>query len=218
MESKMGDKVQLSFDSSKDPSADGQNPAAPLLRKMVGAQFKYDVDADGKVGDFIGLADFIKQLSGGDPKAAAAMGSFMNEGTLKQMVSRGAGLPPTPVKVDDHWPVHLEIATGLAGDLLLDMKYTFKGWQQHEGRKCALNEFVGTMNTKPGSSTGPMNVSIDKGTIEGTTWFDPELGTVVETSSIEDMTLKFVMQGKTIMSPMKQSVVVKSAGISDISN
>jgi Family of unknown function (DUF6263) len=219
MESKQGERVAINFDSSRDPSEDGHNPTAPLLRKMIGGHLKYDLDADGKVAQVMGVDEFVKQMSGGDPKAETVIKQFMSEDTLKEMVSRGLGLPPTPVKVGDHWPVHMEVGANQVGTLLLDMKYTFKGWQQHDGRKCALMEFVGTLATKPGSNPGgQMNVSIDKGTLEGTTWFDPDQSMVVETSSIENMTLKVIAQGQTMVMPMKQSIIIKLTGTSDITN
>ena len=217
VESKMGGKVMMSFDSAQDPQSDTNNPVAPLFRKMIGAHVVYDVDADGKVEKVVGMNEFLAQLSGGNPQSEAMMKSMMSEDMIKQLAMRGQGLPEKPVKIGDHWPVHLEVNAGQVGMLIMDMKYTFKGWQQHGGSKCALLESVGDIATKPGSSTnGPMNVSVESGKLAGSTWYDPAQAMVVDSASDQNMTLNITAQGKSIKSQMKQQVSIKLVEVADI--
>jgi hypothetical protein len=215
IESKANGKVALSFDSSQDTPA-RTNAATAVLAKMVGSHFAYQLDAGGKVTKVIGLEDFMARNSGGDPASQAIVKSMMNEDTLKQFAVRGQGLPDKPVKVGDHWPYHMDVNTGQVGKMKIELKYTFMGWQQHDDRKCALLEFAGDMATQPGTSTGPMNVSIEKGKISGDCWFDPELGMVVDSTSDTPMTVKMVMQGKPASMEMKQTVNVKLTEYADV--
>ena len=183
---------------------------------MIGAHVTYDIDASGKVEKIMGMDEFLAQLSGGNPQSQAMIKSMMSEDMIKQLAMRGQGLPEKPVKIGDQWPVHLEVNAGQVGTLVMDMKYTFKGWQQHGGIKCALLESTGAISTKPGTSAGPVKVSVESGKIAGSTWYDPAQGMVVDSLSNQNMTLNIVAQGKTIKSQMKQEVGVKLIEVADI--
>lgn len=216
IKSRMNTNVILAFDSSKDPSEDGNNPAAPLFRKMMGAHLKYLLDADGKVVKIEGLDEFLSQVSGGNAQSLAIVKSFMSEDTLKQMIAREQGLPKKPVKVGDSWPVDLDVAAGPMGSLHMKMMYTFKGWEEHDGKKCALLDFTGTMSSKPTTNKNGMSLSIDNGELSGKSWFNPEVGMIMETTMDQNMNLKITAQGKTMNSEMKQNVDTKILKISDL--
>jgi hypothetical protein len=217
LESKLGQKVTFAFDSESDPASDKRNTLSPIFRKMIGVPLKYELDADGKVTDIVGLNELISQLSGKNPQVQSLVKGVLDRDLMERIVERGEGLPPGPVKIGDHWPIHLDAPTGTAGNLSLDMKYTLRGWQQHQNRRCAVMEFVGDIITKPGTSVpdNGMEASIDKGTMEGTAWYDPELGMIVDVASKENMSLKLVMQGKTSYNPTIQSMSMKLLTVED---
>jgi hypothetical protein len=214
--SSMGGQAIMDFDSAKEPSQDGKDPSAPLFRKMVGAHLKYILDANGKLTKIEGMDDFLAQMSGGDPASAAMIKGLMSEDTLKQLVSRGQGLPDKPVSVGDHWPVNLEVNAGQAGIMKMNMIYTFKGWDQHDGQKCALVDFTGDISSKPNPGTNGIDIKVEKGKIAGKTWYDPSAGMVMETDSDQTMTLKISAQGKSMDSQMEQNVNMKTTKISDL--
>ena len=215
---KQGSRVQLDFDSSRDPQDDKRNAVSPLLRKIIGSRLKVELDSDGKATDVVGYSDLISQISGGKPQIEATLKQLVDKEALKQMVMRGQGLPPGPVKIGDHWPVHLEMETTSVGTLVLDMKYNFRGWQEHEGHRCAVMEFVGDISSKAGTSSDSngAQVSIDKGTMDGTTWYDPESSMIVENASTEDMAIKIALNGKNYLCPTKQSMSFKIVQAGDI--
>jgi hypothetical protein len=114
------------------------------------------------------------------------------------MVEYGQSLPRKPVKPGDRWPVQTEVVMGPLGKAELNLDYTFTGWEQRDQRNCAVLEFKGTMTSKSaGSAPGPMGGSfnIEKGTLSGKEWFDPDLGMGVETSIDQDMTLHITFGG-----------------------
>jgi len=104
--------------------------------------------------------------------------------------------------------VQLDIAMGPMGTLIMDYTFTFQKWEQLGKRNCARLEFRGTIKSKPDenpTSTG-MTMAIQDGNSSGVSWFDPELGKIIETSLNQDMTLAMTvpmtMHGKTFTQAM----------------
>jgi Family of unknown function (DUF6263) len=202
-----------SFDSKQDPAMDAQNPLAPFMRKMVGAHIKFLTDASGKVDKVEGLEEFLNQISGGNP---AMMQSMFNEDALKRFCDFAMALPGRSVKVGDSWPVTKEVKMGAMGEMAMNLKCTFKGWEQHDGRKCARIAYTGDVTSKPGAADAPMKVDIQSGKIGGEAWFDPELGMTVDSSIDQDMTMKTTVQGQTMNSKVIQKISARLVGVSDI--
>ena len=73
------------------------------------------------------------------------------------------------------------------GVLTVDLKYTFKNWEQHGDRQCAHVEAVGDISTKTISTANGMVVEIKKGKITGEFWYDPALGMIVEANNDQDL-------------------------------
>ncbi|HZV35840.1 MAG TPA: DUF6263 family protein [Verrucomicrobiae bacterium] len=209
-------RTVIDFDSARPESQDGKNPAAPLFRKMTGLRAKCFLDASGKLVKIEGLEDVLKQMSAGDPHAAALMKGLLSEETIKQWVERGEGLPDKPVKVGDSWPVTMESKNAQMGIMKTEMTYTFKGWQEHDGHKCALLDFTGTITSHPpASSTNAPQITMDNGKITGKTWYDPDQGMVLETTSEQSLTLKTAAGGKGLSSQMQQNVTTRLLKVSD---
>ncbi len=74
-------------------------------------------------------------------------------------------------------------------------------------------EFTGELALKPGPVSSAAALSVEKGTVEGKIWIDPEMGMVVDTVNDQNVTLKIVAQGKTIHSEMSQHVTMKLAEV-----
>ena len=217
MSSKMAGRELMSFDSASDPSTDGANPIAPTLRKIVGAHVKYLIDARGKVEKMEGYDEFLKQITaGGSPQAEMMIKGMFSEDTLKQFGARAQGLPEKPVKIGDTWPVHLEISAGPMGTMDLDMKYKFTGWEQHDGHNCALLTYTGDVTSKAATNNPAMSMTIEKGVITGKNWFDPALGATVDGTADQSISVKMTMQGQKTDSTMKQKILMKLLGVSDI--
>jgi hypothetical protein len=219
MSTKMAGQELASFDSTTDPSRDGANPMAPTMRKMIGAHVKFLTDANGNIDQVEGYDDFVKQItSGAPPQSQMMVKNMFNEDSLKQFGPHSQGLPGKPVKVGDTWPVKLDVGAGPLGKMDMSMDYKFDGWEEHDGHHCAVLSHTGKISSQGGTSTSGVNMSIDSGKTTGKSWFDPELGTLVDTSADQTMNLKMKVQGKDMTSKMDQTVSMKLVKVEDIRN
>ncbi len=213
--SRAGGRDLLSFDSKKDASDDAGNPAAPMLRKLVGARIKFLTDAGGEIESVEGLKEIFDRVTEGHSAMEQEMikGMF-SEDNFKEMYSAAQGLPDKPVKIGDTWPLKLEVSMGPLGTVILNSQYTFKGWEQHNNHKCAVLQFTGTLSaaSDPGSASG---MTIDNGKTSGKTWFDPALGMVIDTTAKQGMTIKVNTQGQSLTTKVNASVSNKLVEVAD---
>ena len=210
----MGGRTLMSFDS-KNPSGDaGANPAAAMLQQVAGMHFKMSADANGKVESVEGLKEFLDNM--GTAGGADALKGMFSEDSIKEMASF-QGLPDHPVKVGDTWPFKHEIPLPALGTMVLDMTYTFTGWEQRDNHKCAVLSFNGNIYTKSGNDGTPAGmVSMDDGKTSGEVLFDVAMGMPVETSAIQSFTMKMSAQGQAMSTKMTQDLSIKLAGVTDI--
>jgi hypothetical protein len=217
MDAKMADKVVMSFDSSSDEKNDTGIPGASALRKLTGARITFLTDANGKVEKVEGMNELLNRMgSSGGPQMQAMIQGMFNEDTMKQYVSSD-GLPGKPVKIGDTWPSKVEIKLPSIGTLVTTMNYKFQGWEQHGDRRCAVLEFTGEIATKTGhDQVAPMNMTIEKGTVSGKSWFDPEAGVTVDAYYDQDMTMGMKVQGQSISTAINQKIKTKLLEVADI--
>jgi hypothetical protein len=181
LESGMGGRTFLNFDSSQDLQKDAGNPAAAMLRKLVNARVTYLTDATGNIQKVEGFDEFMDRVTSGAPaEMQALMKGMFTEDSVKQMGATAQGLPDKPVKVGDTWPVKTELNMGPMGVMVLNSTFTFKRWEQHDDRKCAVFESTGDVAAKSSGDSQPGSMNIENGKTFGKIWFDPALGMVVE--------------------------------------
>jgi len=213
--SRSGGRDLMSFDSKKDVAADAGNPVAPMLRKLVGARVKFLTDATGKIESVEGFKEVLDRITeGSSAMEQGMMKGMFSEDNFKEMYSAAQGLPDKPVKIGDTWPLKLEVPLGPLGTVILNSQYTFKGWEQHGGHKCAVLQFTGTLSSasEPGSAGG---MTIDNGKTTGKTWFDPALGMVIDTTSKQGMTININAQGQSLATKVNASVSNKLVEVAD---
>ena len=121
--------------------------------------------------------------------------SMFNEGYFKQIMDGSRYLPSKPVQPGDTWPIQMEIPMGPIGIMEIDYTVTFQSWEQHGKRNCARLEFQGTLKSKPDPNPKPagMTMAISDGNTSGVSWFDPELGMVIDTTANQDMKMNMTM-------------------------
>jgi Family of unknown function (DUF6263) len=196
MEIKMGAQVMMSFDSKETGKNEAQNPFAAPFRKMVGSKISLQTDADGKVDKVIGHKEWLATLTADAGPAGGMVGQQFTEGLIRQLAGIGAGLPDKPVQVGATWPFKMDVPAGPTGKIEVDSKVTLTGFEDHDQHKCAVLNFTGTLGGASGIEAGPMGkMSIDGGTVTGQSWFDPELGALIESVQDQSMSLKGDMPG-----------------------
>lgn len=195
-ESQAGLRV-LSFDSAKSPAGNKHNRLA-ILSALVGARLEYFTDADGKVQTVEGMNKLMDHVAAiGTPQQQQVVDGMFSGDTLKNYLSVGDMMPNRTVSIGDTWSVKKDVADAI-GILTVNMKLTFKNWEQHGDHKCARIEEMGGISSKSVSTASGAMVKIEKGKISGDIWFDPELAMAVGGNENEDLILKITTLTKTM--------------------
>ncbi len=205
MESRVGDRVFMSFDSAHDTGKDTKDPFTPALRKIVGGKVRYIFGPDNKLERIDGYDDFMVRIARGS-KNSEMLKSMFNEDVLKRLCSWSEALPDHPVSPGDSWKNSMEMNLYGMAKMVIDGKFTFANWEDHEGHKCVKLDYDGTIT---GKSTGATPFSIDKGKIHGSSWFDPEQGVAVGSDNDQAMTIKIQQRGGTVSQLVIQNVTMR---------
>jgi len=228
MGSTMGGKKMLDYDSTKKPTAGKPDPLAGIYGKIVGSKVRFFLDATNGVERVEGIDEMMSRLqTGATPADLAPLKSMYNEGYFKQMMSANRYMPPKAVQPGDTWPVHIEIPMGMMGTLELDYTFTFKSWEMHGKRNCARLEFDGSIKSKPDTNASPtgMSINITGGDSSGISWFDPDLGIVIDTTMNQDMNMTINLpmnprgnagaagQMQSMKSQMSQALTIKLVSV-----
>lgn len=225
----------FAFDSRKEgeQTQDPNNPMAKVLSKvfgsMVGGRFLCTLGPDGKITKVEGVKEFAEKVlnANPNPQARQMVAGMLNEDMLKQNFAANLEhqwLPEKPVKIGDSWTHEQKLPLGPLGNLAIELKYTFTRWESIEGVRCVALEFAGTMAGTPPKAQQPqaqMRFNSFDGSLDGTTWFDPEAGQMVKSTTTQDMQMNMTMtipnQGEqSISTDVRQMVTVELVATEDI--
>ena len=213
-----GDHQVVGFDSYRDPARDANDPTAAVLRKMVGARLQYLTAADGQVEKMEGYQELVNRMGeGGKPQVQATFKQMFTENGFRQYgLSLFAFMMPNrAVKVGDTWSRKLEVPDD-TGMLNVDLRCTFKNWEQHADRKCARIKCTGNYSSQAAPNTSNISRKIEKGRLVGDVWFDPELGMFAEIVLDEDMNLEITRPGQTLTSPVSHKTRLALVEVEDL--
>jgi hypothetical protein len=195
MDSVQAGRTNFSYDSDAkaEPSKDrGMAAITKGLQNIIGAKLDFFLNATNGIDRVEGIDTLMSRLnSGGPAMRMSGMQNMFNKGNLEQMIGESQYLPAHPVQPGDKWAVETEVDLGEMGSLSVSNNLTFAQWEKHGARMCARLEFEGTFKGKPNAKPNPMGVSmtIQDGTTSGTSWFDPELGTVIDSDANQDLSM-----------------------------
>jgi hypothetical protein len=154
----------------------------------------------------VDLQDFLDKLNeGGSAESKEILKDVFSEGTLKDTAGAVEGLPDKAVKVGETWPYKMEEPAGPLGTMVLNLTYTFSGWEQHADHQCAVLDFSGDVALKAGAEAPEGMVSLDHGKASGKVWFDPAMGMVIEETDNADVSVNIKAQGQSVSTQMHQS-------------
>lgn len=241
------ERQQINYDSRNKVAREG-GPVGDVFDKMIGGKIRYLVSPENKVLKVDGIKELFERLESApeDPAAnpaaagrrgraaarggAAMMRGIYNEEVFKQMIEL-SGAPPNAVRVGETWSHTRDVAVPTIGKLLVTTTNTFRGWQEHDGKKCARVDFTGSMTSSEGTNDAamPMQMTLKDGNISGSYWFEPELGTAVETSVEQSYTVNMSGQfgrnpnaaegdaSASFSMPVRQHVSVKLLEVKPVS-
>lgn len=203
IDSALGERVTVNFDSGNESLDMNSRPVTERLQKLIGSRLAVHLTPENRVRRVDGLKEIndalTERVSTNSTRnvvrgaAGNILSRFFTQQFWREMLEMSA-LPTNDVRIGDTWTVTRPISTSPGGNLTADLTYTFKGWQQHDERRCARLEFSGTVRPQapgprnrggPGNPAPPPPTSpqpgAELGTITGVTWFSPDLALPVET-------------------------------------
>jgi hypothetical protein len=201
-------RTVLDYDSTRKPTPGKRNPLDNIFGKIVGSKIRFFLNATSGVERIAGVDDMMNRLqAGATPADLAPLKSLYTEGYFKQMMEANQFMPTKPVQPGDTWPIQIEVPVGMIGNLQLNYNFTFKSWEMHGKRNCARLEFSGNITSTPNTNASPtgMTINILGGDSSGTSWFDPEIGKTIDTTTNQDINM-------TIRLPASQLGIPGGAG------
>jgi hypothetical protein len=182
---------------------------------MTGARLEYFTDANGKVGNMNGYQELVTRVAGNNPQEQAAFKDMFSQINLEKYGSvLEDTVPRRVVKLGDHWTMKLKVPSN-GGNLNLDIKCVFKNWEQRADHKCMHITYTGNISAEAGPGASTLRVKIEKGTMSGDVWFDPELGMAVESVEDVDAQLKINQNGQIQTTPLNEKTRVTLVAVED---
>ncbi len=220
MSGTLAGKTNINYDSTRKETANKSDPVGDTLGKVVGAKIRYFMDASNAVTRIEGTEELASRLSSISPSdSLGTLKSMFSEDYLKQMMSHNQFMPNKPVQPGDSWPLHIQMPMAPLGKLTVDYTITLQGWEPHGPRNCARLEFQGTIKSEPDPTppAGGVKIGAFEGDVSGVSWFDPELGIIIDTTVKEDiqMAMSVTVAGKTqnMSNDMHQAISMKLASL-----
>lgn len=242
-----GEQEFINYES-RNTVAPRTNPMTDVFDQLIGGKIYFLVAPDNKVVKVEGVKELFDRIDPpADPNAdagaargrrglgggGAMLRGAYNEDVFRQMIEM-AGAPPGAVRVGEHWTTTQTANAPVIGKLTITTTNTLRGWQEHEGRKCARVEFTGSVAFS--TNAGPMAafLKLEDGSVTGRYWFAPDLGIPVETLLEQELVLtipNFGAQGRrtndaanaastnaprSFSTPMKQNISVKLVEVKPI--
>ena len=220
IDSKNSGRPLVTFDSTSDPKGDRTNAVAATLRKLVGLKFHYLTDTNGRIEKVVGAQEMrTKLLANVNLQTRGVLTSLLSEDNLKRVITLDLDLPVNPVKIGDAWPMQRDNPMGQLGTVLITATNAFKGWVEHEKRRCALIEYTGSLTNKPAVAPVPagiqINTVVESGRTSGKSWFDPATGMIIDSYSEQEMTMKISSAGVNSERKTRKKITVKLIEIGD---
>lgn len=209
-----GTRTRVIFDSAQEHAHDSGNPTATMLRRMIGARVQYLVDPQGTVRSLEGYDALLDRVAGNRPDLQATFRQLLDAGTLRRCCSFGLITREKPVHPGESWPARGRAQTPI-GVLDWDLKCTFQDAEQHEGRLCDRLEYSGNLHS---STDAPHSGSfhVKTGRFTGGFWFDPALGTPVESMQDQHVTFDRTRNEKTASFRVSRRLALRLVSVTEV--
>lgn len=180
LEIKVNGEIAVQFNTS-DATNNLQKPVPPPFLKMIGSKVLMRMLPDGQVDKVLGYDHWLKGVIGDVPGPAGEMVSQQfNQAFFQQMADFGRAFPDCAVEAGESWPYRNEMPGADLGKIVMESTVTLANWDEGKPCRVATLNVVGALHNDPvGTEPTSSAMMIDYGTIAGTTWLDPEAGTLI---------------------------------------
>ena len=240
LEITQGERSLVHYASQNELVSATGNPVIESLEKLIGGHIYYLLSPENKVLRMEGVKEFLERADGSAPVSAGAgrpnqprrttsVRSYYNPDSLRAILDL-SGLPDKPVRVGDSWPVQRSFPAGSGGASVVNATYTFKGWQEHDRKKCARIDISSALGAKPSNAPARQGTSspLKDSKLSGQCWVDLALEFPVETVLDQSYTVNTVVAQprpgtnapaqnqpgtnaapQTVSSPVRQNLSIK---------
>ncbi len=192
-EIRIGSEVVVKFDSAHQSDESERTPPIPqAYRNVAGSKVRLRVGPGGKVEGVLGYDEWVRSVAGEPAGPARQMlVQQFNPGFFQQLADFGRGLPDGPVSPGDHWPHHIQMPAGELGTITAESDIEFEEWLARDKDKFAVIHARGTLSSRSeNAENGKPRMWIERGTVEGRSWFDPQMGVMVESGVEQSMRVR----------------------------
>jgi hypothetical protein len=209
---------KFGFDSADPSTFDDPLGLAKSAGAMVGKELKLVLDENDEVTKIENYDEFVKSVT---PAAEAGSDAtaLISRDSFTEMLKEGglSAVPGKPIPIGGTWSFHTRNDLAQLGTVSVTGTYTLQGVGDHNGTKCAEISVTGKLSMDlpssavDGDKAAPESKVTD-GTLQGTVWFDPQLGIARDTQLVHEMTIS---TGADRM-PMKQTISVTLTKVEDV--
>jgi hypothetical protein len=206
-----GGPINLDYDSKtgKDPEGPIGDVVGPIFKGLVGAEFKFTMDARGQISDVV-VPEKIAESIRGTALAAAGLDEFLSQDGMKRMVEQtGLALPEAAPIKGKSWQHKADMKMPF-GKMKVDNTYTYEGIETRDGKQLAKISVKPKMEFEPGENAA-FTLKLNGQDGEGTIYFDAATGRLEETTLITNMDMVISTGGMDITQKIKQTVTQKLA-------
>lgn len=213
-EMKMDNSSAMTVSLTTDNVA--QDGAMTLVTKLVEGLTKVKnpmMDTTIAMTDMIGKRMKVRVKTDGTVLGREIVDSVESEGRMRGMGQREAVrfhiLPAKPVKNGDTWSsTFVDTMDNMGGKIVnsVNSSYTVVGSETKNGAKCLKVDYAGTITIEGSGTMQGMDIYIEGGgKVNGTMYFDPTKGMVVQDESTTETESTIAVTGQQNMTiPMSQ--------------
>ena len=198
----------VTYDSATKTKAEG--PAQSIaagIEPLLGVKFIQKMNNRGEIVD-LRLSKEAAEALDRVPSGAQVKEMFSKDG-LKSLVSQAAAvLPDKPVRPGDTWRGH-SVTKSPAGDLEMDMQYTYYGSEQRQGKKLDKIGVDLVLSFADGANPLGLSVQVKDQDNQGVLYFDAAEGRFVETWLHQKLALETALGNQTHVQNLDMQLVMR---------
>lgn len=204
---------QLKWDSTQEEPAG--NPAwtmfGPTVKSLVGAEISMKVSPSGEVSDIVLPEAVVQALSppGGGRRRMNFGG--MSEDGIKEIVQRSfTRLPEVPAEEEVSWEQQFASTFGNAGKQVTDVKFSFAGVEEKDGKKVAKIVATTEMSFEPNTDQATdfeLEITDQEGS--WTAFFDVSSGRTVEATAKQKTTMEIIAGDREFKQEIDETIAIK---------